>query len=132
MPNYIHSDRGSSLISDELHNYLLSYNVATVRSTPYNPRGDGQVQRYNGIIWKTVNLALSSRNLNDKQWELVLPDALHSVGTLLCTSTNATPHEQFFKFQRKSATGQAAPTWLSESGKKYLSKNMSEKVNTTR
>ena len=67
MPNYIQSDRGSSLISDELHNNLLSYNVATSQSTPYNIRENGQVERYNGIIWKTVNLALSSRNLNDKQ-----------------------------------------------------------------
>ena len=67
MPDYIQSDRGSSLISDELHNNLLSYNVATSQSTPYNIRENGQVERCSGIIWKTVNLALSSRNLNDKQ-----------------------------------------------------------------
>ena len=34
MPNYIHSDRGSLLILDELYNYLLRYNVATSRVTP--------------------------------------------------------------------------------------------------
>ena len=60
MPNYVQSHRGSSLIADKLHNYLLSYNVARSRSTPYNPYGNGQVECYNGIIWKTVNLALSS------------------------------------------------------------------------
>ena len=81
MPNYTHIDRGSSSISNELHNDLLSSNVATSRSTPYNPRENEQVKRYNGTIWKTVNLALSSQNLNDKQWELVLPDALHSIRT---------------------------------------------------
>ena len=71
-----------------------SYNVATSQSTPYNPHGNGQVERYNGIIWKTVNLALSSGNLNDKQWELVLPYALHSIRTLLCISIHyyATRH----------------------------------------
>ena len=68
---------GSSLISNELHNYLLSYNVAMSQSAPYNSRRNRQVERYNFIIWKTVNLALSSRNLNDKQWELVLRDTLH-------------------------------------------------------
>ena len=122
MPNYIHSDMGSSLISNELHNYLLSYNVAMSQSAPYNPRRNRQVERYNFIIWKTVNLALSSQNLNDKQWELVLPDALHWIRTL-CTSRNAIPHEWFFKFQRKSTTGQAVPTWLSEPGKIFVKKH---------
>ena len=61
MTNYIHSDRGSSLVSDELHKYLHSYMVLTTRSTPYNLRGNGKDERYNnGIIWKTVNLALVS------------------------------------------------------------------------
>ena len=81
MLNYTHIDRGSSSISNELHNDLLSSDVATSRSAPYNPRENEQVKRYNGTIWKTVNLALSSQNLNDKQWELVLPDALHSIRT---------------------------------------------------
>ena len=89
-------------------------------STPNNPRGNGQVERYNGIIWKTVNLALSSRRLIDKQWELVLPDVLYSIRRLLCTSTNATLHERFFKFQGKPTTGQAVSTWLVNQAK-YLS-----------
>ena len=46
----------------------------------------------------------------------MLQDALHSIRTLLCTSTNATPHEQFFKFQTKSTT------WLSEPGKIFVKK----------
>ena len=109
--------QGSPLISDELHNYLLSYNVATSQSTPYNPRGNGQVEHYNDIISNTVNLAL---NLHDKQDELVLSDVLHSIRTLLCTSTNATPHKRFFKFQRKSTTGQAVSAWLSKPGKIFV------------
>ena len=38
MPSYIHSDQGSSFMSQELKQYLLSKNVATSRSTPYNPQ----------------------------------------------------------------------------------------------
>ena len=71
-----------------------------------------------------LQLALSSRNLNDKQWELVLPSALHSIRRLLCTSTNATPHKRFFKFQRISTTGQTVPTWLSEPGKIFVKKHV--------
>ena len=41
---YMHSDRGNSLISQESHNHLLSCNVASSQSTPYNPGGSRQVE----------------------------------------------------------------------------------------
>jgi len=31
-------------------------------------------------------------------WETVLLDALHAMRSLLCTATNATPHELFLRF----------------------------------
>ena len=84
-PRYIHSDRGASFLSQELKNYLTQRGVVTSKTTPYHPTGNGQVERYNGIIWKAVRLALKSANLPDSQWELVLPGALHSIRSLLTT-----------------------------------------------
>ncbi|GFV74984.1 uncharacterized protein TNCV_4086521 [Trichonephila clavipes] len=57
MPSFTHSDRGSSFMSHELKSFLTSQGIATSRTTPYNPAGNGQVERYNGIIWKTIQLA---------------------------------------------------------------------------
>lgn len=51
IPAFIHSDRGASFMSHELRAFLTSQGVATSRTTPYNPRGNGQVERYNGIIY---------------------------------------------------------------------------------
>ena len=116
MPGYVHSDRGPSLISTELKNYLNARGVATSRTSGYNPKGNGQVERYNGIIWKTINLALTSNKLHVSQWESVITDALHSIRSLLCTSTNSTPHERLFNYQRRSTSGNAVPTWLSTPG----------------
>ena len=99
-------------MSAELKTFLSEKGVATSRSTPYNPEGNGQIERYNGIIWKAIELAAASRELNIKNWENVLPDALHSIRSLLCTSTNATPHERFFLFSRRSTNGTSVPTWL--------------------
>ena len=62
-------------------------------------------------------LALRSRQLPVTVWESVLPDALHSIRSLLCTSTNETPHERMFAFQRRSCHGYAIPTWLAYPGK---------------
>ncbi|CAK8698052.1 unnamed protein product [Clavelina lepadiformis] len=120
LPNYIHSDRGSSFLSKELQSYLHGLGIATSSCTPYHPTGNAQVERYNGIIWKAVTLALKSRGMNVSEWEQVLPGALHSIRSLLCTSTNATPHERFFAFNRRSENGTALPSWLVGPGKVFL------------
>ena len=75
--------------------YLRDNGIATSRTTPYNPTGNGQVERYNGIIWKAILLALKSQNFDVKDWEIVLLTALHAIRSLLSTATNMTPHERF-------------------------------------
>lgn len=130
MPAYIHSDRGSSFMSTDVRNFLHSRGIATSRTTPYNPQGNGQCERYNGIIWKSISLALNSKNLPIAAWECVMHDALHSIRTLLCTATNETPHERMFKYQRRSTTGSSVPTWLTTPGpvllRRYVKQNKYE------
>ena len=116
LASYVHSDQGANFMSRELKSYLHTRNIATSRSTPYNPEGNGQVERYNGIIWKTITLALKTRNRNINQWEEVLSEALHSIRSLLCTAINCTPHERMFTHPRKSSFGKAIPTWLTNPG----------------
>ena len=116
MPAFVHSDRGASFMSEELKNFLHQKGVATSRSTPYNPRGNGQVERLNDTLWKTISLALKSNSLNINHWEHMLPQALHSVRSLLCTATNTTPHERMFSFNRRSSSGTTLPAWLSVPG----------------
>lgn len=119
-PCYIHTDQGSNFMSKELKSFLLERNVATSRTTPYNPMGNGQVEKTNGTIWKTITLALQSRNLPQECWQDVLPDALHSIRSLLCTATNSTPHERFFLFQRRSTNGPSVPSWLTDADSALL------------
>ena len=120
VPNYIHSDRGASFVSLDVRRYLLDHGVATSNSSPYHPIGNGQVERYNAIIWKTVQLALATRKLSASDWETVLPLALHCVRSLISTSTNATPHERFFSFPRNSSMGMSLPSWLLTPGPVFL------------
>ena len=103
-------------MSSELKQYLHNKGIATSRTTPYNPQGNGLVERYNGTIWKSVSLALKARNLPPTCWEIVLPDALHSIRTLISTATNSTPHERMFNFQLHTTSGISLPTWLSNPG----------------
>ena len=116
MPAYIHSDRGPSFMSKELQDFLASRGIAGRRTTSYNPQGNGQVERFNGTIWKAITTALKSRNLPIKCWQTVLPDALHSIRSLLSTATNATPHERLLNYSRRSSSGASVPTWLCNPG----------------
>ena len=100
MPAYIHSDRDTAFISQELLSYLQKRGVACSRTSVYNPPGNDQCERYNGIIWSAIKSALKSRCLDICHWQLALPDAFHSVLSLLCTATNKTPDERMFSFKR--------------------------------
>ena len=124
MPSYIHSDRGSSFLSSELTDFLHKKGIATSRTTSYNPQGNGQVERLNGTLWKTISLALKSRNLPLSHWETVLTDALHSIRSLLCTATNATPHERIFAYNRKSTSGTTLSSWFTTPGPVFMKRNV--------
>ena len=103
-------------MSAELKGFLTKRGVATGKTTPYHPISNGQCERYNGIIWKSVLLGLKTRNLPESHWVTVLPDALHSIRSLLCTATNCTPHERLFNYERKSSSGCSLPVWLTQLG----------------
>ena len=120
MPAYIHSDRGASFMSTELRQFLLDKGVAASHTTAYNPQGNGQIERLNRTLWKTVCLALKSKNLPPTHWEVVLTDALHSIRSLLCTAINCTPHERMFQYSRRSTNGLSLPTWLTVPGPVFL------------
>ena len=124
MPAFIHTDQGSGFMSKELKDYLHSQGIATSRSTPYNPQGNSQVERYNGTIWRTISLILRSKGLKTEQWETVIPEALHSIRSLLCTTTNATPHERMFKHSRRSFYGTSRPQWLMNPGPVLVRRNV--------
>ena len=109
-------------MSKELQQFFWNRGISQTRSSPYNPRGNGQCERTNGTLWKAIQLALSSQNLPESHWESLLDQALHSLRSLLCTATNETPHERLFAFTRKSANGYSMLTWLSAPNKVLLRK----------
>ena len=78
-PGNIHSDKGSGFISKSMKYYLNTMGINSSNTTPYHPQGNGQCERYNGIIWKTVRLYAHSHKLDISDWEEILPKALHSI-----------------------------------------------------
>ena len=126
-PNYLHSDRGAAFMSNSVKAFLRDSGVASSRSTPYHPQGNGQCERFVGLVWRTVLLALETEHLDVVDWELVLLKALHSMRSLLCTATNATPYERMFSFPRKGAYGLSMPSWLCQPGSVLLRRDVRKK-----
>ena len=116
LPMYVHSDVGAVFKARDLRNYLVKRGIAASRITPYHQTGISQVERTNNTIWKTVQLMVCDQEISIERWQDVLPDALHAARSLLCTSTNSTPHERFFGFERRSMLGKSLSSWLLQKG----------------
>ncbi|KAG8180968.1 hypothetical protein JTE90_024717 [Oedothorax gibbosus] len=103
-------------MSVDLKNFLNSQGIASTRSTAYNPQGNGQVEPYSGIMWKTIQLALKTKQIQIGRGVEILSTTLHSIRSLLCTATNVTPHERLFTYSRRSNDGRSLPDWLIKPG----------------
>ncbi|XP_046962258.1 uncharacterized protein LOC124531777 [Vanessa cardui] len=123
-PLYVHSDRGATFMSEQLDQFFYSLGIACSRTTPYNPQGNGQVEKLNGTLWKNIQLYLRSKDMEISDWEKALPVALHSIRSLLCTSTNVTPHERMFNHGRRTSNGESFPSWMLNLGPVLMKRNV--------
>ena len=96
--------------------------VSGSQTSRYNTCGNGQVELYNGIIWKALQLDLRTKNRPSSGWEMSVLSALNFTRSLISTSTNETPHERFYTFQRRSGQDTTLPSWLTTPGPIYLCK----------
>jgi len=108
-PSCVHSDPGASFVSQETRAFLTESEIAFSTSTPYHPKGNSQCERPNQTVWRTVKLLLHDKKLPEDRCEMVLPEALHSVRSLVCLATNETPHERLFRFSRRANPGTSLP-----------------------
>ena len=111
-------------MSKEFIAFLRGKGIAYSRMSVYNPRGNGQCEKYNDVIWSGVKLALKSQNWPLSKWDVVLIDILHSIRSLLCTATNATPHERFLTFNCRSTLGTSVSSWLSSPVPVFLKRHV--------
>lgn len=100
-PKSVHTDRGAEFESAKFVEWLAARGIHKSRTTPYHPQGDGQVERYNGVLWNAVLCLLRERGWPLTDWDLALPAALDSLRTLPVKPTGQSPHKGFFAFPRR-------------------------------
>ena len=127
-PSFIHSDRGTQFQSEKFQEFCFSRGIGLSRTSPYHPKGNGQNERYNGVIWKSVQCLLHSEDRKGSAWEDLLPGALYALRTLINTVTRETPHDRLFNFTRKAGGGVFAQAWWIRAGSDaYLKKHVRNK-----
>lgn len=79
----MHSHTEISLqLPSQLKDFLNSKGIATSWTTSYNnPWENEPVEKLkkNKTLWRSAQLAFKSKQLSPSVWEVVLPDALHSI-----------------------------------------------------
>ena len=75
VPGFIHTDRETQFMSSEFQNFCSGKGISLSRTTPYNPRGNGQCERFNGVIQKNIECLLHSKGYAPSKGECVLPAA---------------------------------------------------------
>ena len=93
----------------------------------YNPRGNSQCERFNGISWNTIKLALLTIGLDIVDWEMAIPEVLHSSRSLLRIATNKVLHDCFFKFSRGPMFCTNTPIVMTKPGPVYVCKHVRDK-----
>ena len=126
-PSCVHNDRGSPFVSQETRTYLSARGISFSTSTAYHPTGNSQCERFNQTIWRTIQLLLHGRGLPEDRWKEVLAEVFNAVRSLVCLSTNETPHERLFRFSSRSMNGMALPSWLLTPGTVLLRRHVRRK-----
>ena len=112
MPAYVHSE-GEALVHKPWAGSLFGGKRNCLKSNSQLQWTGWEIQ---WVVWKAVEMSLKSKNLHVKYWQYNLPDALHSIQSLLCTETKETLHECFFWFPWWSSSGASFPTWTATPG----------------
>ena len=91
VPNEIHSDQGSNFKSHLFAEVCVLLGVTKTRTTPYNPKSDGMIERFNRTLINMVAILLGD-DTTQKTWDEHLAVATSAYRSSPHESTGETPN----------------------------------------
>jgi hypothetical protein len=83
------SDRGTHFLNDVIVDLTTKYLIKHQKTTPYNPKANGLIERANGIVGKILNKMVSAHKTD---WDRKLPSAVHAYNTTEKSTTGQSPY----------------------------------------
>ena len=92
-PLFLHSDQGKEFDNTMIHNLSELLGTVKTKMTPYHPRSDGLVERFNRTLLAMLAMFVTREHDN---WDDLLPFMMLAYNTTVHTSTGFTPHRLVF------------------------------------
>ena len=93
VPKEILTDQGTNFTSQLLQELYKLLGVKPIRTTPYHPRTDGLVERFNKTLKDLLRKIIQGEG---REWEKYLPYVLFAYGEVAQESTGFSPFELIF------------------------------------
>ncbi len=91
VPAELHSDQGRNFESQVFKEMCKILNITKTRTTPYNPKSDGMVERFNRTIVNSVALMIQPHQ-HQTDWDKYLPFVGMAYRSSVQASTGETPN----------------------------------------
>ena len=88
-PYDLHTDQGSNFLSRIMKEICQLFEIRKTRTSPYNPRGNGQVERFNKTLVRMIKAYLKDE---DKEWDKYLCCLAGAYRATVHESTGYTPN----------------------------------------
>ena len=92
-PLFLHSDQGKEFDNVMIHQLSELLGTVKTKTTPYHPRSDGLVERFNRTLLAMLAMFVSQEHDN---WDDLLPFMMLAYNTTVHTSTGYTPYRLVF------------------------------------
>ena len=93
VPKQLHSDQGTEFESHLIHALSKLLGFAKIKTSPYRPQSDGQVERFNRSLLNMLSAFVTDR-AND--WDEHLPYVMMAYRSSKHTSTGCTPYSMIY------------------------------------
>ena len=92
-PLFLHSDQGKEFDNAMIHKLSELLGTVKTKTTPYHPRSDGLVERFNRTLLAMLAMCVSQEHDN---WDDLLPFMMLAYNTTVHTTTGFTPYRLVF------------------------------------